>query len=105
MITSSTCITNILLVEGLMCNLLSINQLCDRDLNIPFKSSHCIVTNSFDDSIKFIGKRYGNVYIVDLDEFKNKNIECLVAMNAQANKSIWIWYNRLDHASMDSLAT
>ena len=32
-------------------------------------------------------KRYGNIYIVDLDELKNKNIECLVAMNSKVNES------------------
>ena len=87
-----------------MYNLLSISQLRDRNFNISFKSSHCIVTSSFDESIKFIGKRHGNVYIIDLDELKNENIECLVAINAKVNKFSWIWHNRLGHASMDSLA-
>ena len=34
MITPFTCIKNILLVEGLMHNLLSISQLYDKDFNI-----------------------------------------------------------------------
>ena len=70
MITPSTCIENILLEEDLIHNLLGISQLCDRNFNVSFKLSHCIVTSSFDDSIKFIGKRHGNIYIVDLDELK-----------------------------------
>ena len=66
-ITPSTCIENILLVDGLKHNLLSISQLCDRGYKVVFESSMCIVTSPFDDSIRFIGHRYGNVYMVDLD--------------------------------------
>ena len=104
LITPSTCIENILLVEGLIHNLLSISQLYDRGFSVSFKSSRCIETSSFDDSIKFIRKRYGNVYIVDLDKLKNENIQCLVAMSAKVNESNWIWHNKLGHASMDSLS-
>ena len=87
LITPSTCIENILLIEGLMHNLFSISQLCNIGFNILFKSSYCIVTSSFDDSIKFIGKRHGNVYIVDLDKLKNENIKSLIAMSAKVNES------------------
>ena len=87
LIPPSTSIENILLVKSLTHNLLSISQLCDKSFNVSFKSSHCIVTSSFDYSIKFIRKRHGNVYIVDLDEFKNENIECLIIMNAKVNES------------------
>ena len=33
-ITSSSCIENVLLVEGLKHNLLSISQLCDKNFNV-----------------------------------------------------------------------
>ena len=51
-----------------------------------------------------MGKRHGNIYIIELDELKNKNIKYLITMNAKVNESSWIWHNRLGHASMDSLA-
>ena len=70
-----------------MYNLLSISQLYDKGFNISFKSSHCIITSSFDESIKFIEKRHGNVYIIDIDKLKNNNIKYLVAMNAKVNES------------------
>ena len=41
-ITLSTCIENMLLVDGLKYNLLSISQLCDKDYKIVFKSSMCM---------------------------------------------------------------
>ena len=104
LIAPSISIENVLLVEDLMHNLHSISQLYDRSFNFSFKSSHCIVTSPFDDSIKFLGKRHRNVYIVDLNELKKENIECLIAINAKVNESSWIWYNRLGNASMDSLA-
>ena len=101
LIIPSTCIENILVVEGLIHNLLCINKLCDRGFSVSFKSSHYIVTSSLDNSIKFIGKKHGNVYIVDFDELKNENIECFVAMNVKVNEFTWIWHNRLGHASID----
>ena len=49
--TSIIFIKNILLVDSLMHNLLSISKLCDRGFIISFKSSHCIITNSNDNGI------------------------------------------------------
>ena len=54
-ITSSIFINNILLVDDLKHNLLSINQLCAKDFEVVFKLFSCIFTSPFDNSIKFIG--------------------------------------------------
>ena len=66
-ISSSSYIENVLLVEGLKHNLLSISQLCDKKFNVSFKSSiysvACIIMND----IIFNGYRNENVYVVDLD--------------------------------------
>ena len=67
-IIPSTYIENILLVDGLKHNLLSISQLCDKGYKVVFESSMCIVTSPIDVSIRFIGHRHGNVYIVDLND-------------------------------------
>ena len=66
-ITLSTCIENILLVDGLKHNLLSISQLCDKGYKVVFESSMCIVTSPTDASTRFIGHRHGNVHMIDLD--------------------------------------
>ena len=89
-ITPSTCIKNILLVNGLKYNLLSISQLCDKSYKVIFESSMCIVTSPLDDSTRFIGHRHGNVYIVDLDNLSIQNIQYLVAINAKINETSWL---------------
>ena len=66
-ISSSSCIENVLLVEGLKYNLLCISQLCDKNFNISFKSSICNVAYSITNDIIFNGYRNKNVYVVDLD--------------------------------------
>ena len=88
-ITPSTCIENILLVDGFKHNLLSISQLCDRGYKVVFESSMLIVTSPFDDSIRFIGHRHNNIYMVDLDNFFIQNMQCLVAMNTKINETSW----------------
>ena len=49
-------IDNVLLVEGLKHNLLSISQLCDSGSNVFFNQGECIIKN-FNGSILFTTKR------------------------------------------------
>ena len=62
-ITPSTSIENILLVDGLKHNLLSISQLCDRRFKVVFESLIYIITSLIDNSIVLIGYKYENTYI------------------------------------------
>lgn len=39
------CFNDVLLVEGLTANFISIIQLCDQYLNVNFSKSECIITN------------------------------------------------------------
>ena len=98
-----TFIDNVLLVDNLKHNLLSISQLCDRGFKVSFESSLCKVSSSLDDSLKFIGFRHGNIYMVNLDEIAMKSGQCLVAMNANIKETSWLWHQRLGHASMHTL--
>jgi len=41
--SSSTVIKNVLLLEGLKHNLLSISQLCDKGPKVIFESNHCLI--------------------------------------------------------------
>ena len=54
-ITSSTFINDVLLVDGLKHNLLSISQLCDKGFKVSFESSLCIITSLTNDEIRIIG--------------------------------------------------
>lgn len=103
-ITSSTFIENVLLVDGLKHNLLSISQLCDKGFKVSFESFLCIITSPIDDGIRIIGHRCGNIYMLDLDDLPMKNMQCLVAMNAKINDASWLWHRRLAHVSMDLLS-
>ena len=43
---SSSLIENVLLIDGLKHNLLSISQLCEKGFKVIFESSHCIIKDS-----------------------------------------------------------
>ena len=86
-ISSSFCIDNVLLVEGLKHNLLSINQLCDKNFNVSFKSSIYNVACPITNYIIVNGYRNKNMYIVDLDNINISKQQCLVANNANSNES------------------
>ena len=65
--SSNTFIEDVLYVEGLKYNLLSISQLCDKDYNVSFNEKCCLVKKSNSDETLFIGNRVGNIYILDLE--------------------------------------
>ena len=58
-------ISNVLLVESVSFNLLSIAQLCDLGLIYTFSDSEVVVTSKEDKSLIFKGFRHGNIYLVD----------------------------------------
>jgi hypothetical protein len=96
----SPIIDGVLLVKGLKHNLMSVSQLCDKGYRVIFEIDVCIVQNIKDAKILFEGKRYGNIYVIDLDILANKNAECFMTISNDA----WIWHRRLGHASMKLLS-
>ena len=58
---TSFLIENILLVDGLKHNILSISQLCDKGFKMIFEASHCIIKDIQNDKTIFIGHRCDNV--------------------------------------------
>ncbi|KAM6597070.1 hypothetical protein CsatA_007594 [Cannabis sativa] len=95
----SPCIKNVLLVDNLKHNLLSISQLCDIGFRVVFESSKCSIENVSTNEVIFLGVRKDNVYVIDVDSFDSKN-KCLTVMNDNS----WLWHRRLGHASMDSIS-
>ena len=96
---SLTLIENVCLVENLKYNLISINQLCDKRYKVIFDKFSCAIENSCDGKIMFVGNRYGNVYII--------NIECAHTLDkcfSALHDDIWLWHRRLRHASMDLIS-
>ena len=93
----STFIDDVLLVEGLKHNLLSISQLCDKRNEVIFKSDCCIVKNICDNHILLVAYRTNNVYTLEFDDLSQQNVKCLSALNEVS----WLWHRRLGHANME----
>jgi len=59
-------INDVLFVEGLKHNLLSISQLCDKGYQITFKPNTCEISMHKSREVLLIGKRINNVYLHDI---------------------------------------
>ena len=79
--TSNLLIENVLLVDGLKFNLLSISQLCDKYYTVVFDKSKCSINSIVDSKTLLVGKRYDNVYILDSPSANNVDVKCLAAIN------------------------
>ena len=77
---SSILIGNVLYVDGLKHNLLSISQLCDKGFNVAFDANCCKIINIETNNVVLIGHRIGNIYMVHLDDIYVSNA-CFVASN------------------------
>ena len=77
----SSCIENVLLVDGLKHNLISISQLCDKNYKVIFDKNKCIITHALNDKILFIASRHENVYTFDFDSLVSQDVKCLAVIN------------------------
>ncbi|XP_077232400.1 uncharacterized protein LOC143869726 [Tasmannia lanceolata] len=93
-------IKNVLLVDGLRHNLLSISQLSDNGNEVFFKNDKCIVRTSDDNETEFEATRDGNVYTFMLEELICQNVTCLVSFE----NNTWTWHRRLGHSNMEIIA-
>jgi len=59
-------IKDVLLVDGLKNNLLSISQLCDKGYKITFGPDLCLIADSKTSEIVLVGKRVNNVYMLNV---------------------------------------
>lgn len=64
----TTTITNVLLVESLTHNLLSIRHLCDEGYAITFTTPECTLSHVSDKQKVFTGFRTDNIYMLDLGD-------------------------------------
>jgi len=91
-------IKDVLLVEGLKHNLLSISQLCDKGYEIKFKPDLCLISSPTTNQTLFIGKRVNNIYMLDICNIAS-SITCLLSKNDDS----WLWHRRLAHIHMHHL--
>ena len=71
-------IDNVLFVEGLKHNLLSISQLCDCGYGVFFNKDKCVVICK-DGSSLFSAKRKCNLYKIRLGELLDQKVSCLLS--------------------------
>ena len=76
---NSTSITDVMLVEGLAHNLLSISQFYDQGYKVVFEPIHCIIKYSTSDKIILITKKHDNTYVLYLDDLLYHNVKCLAS--------------------------
>jgi hypothetical protein len=69
-ITKDFSISNVLYIESLSFNLLSVAQLCDFGLMCTFDKYGVIVFHEKDESLMFKGFRYEHIYLVDFSKKK-----------------------------------
>ena len=92
-ITKDLSISNVLLVESVSFNLLSIAQLCDLGLICTFSDQEVVVTCKENKSLIFKGFRHGNIYLVDFSSNDVSLATCLFSNNSMG----WLWHRRIAH--------
>jgi hypothetical protein len=99
-ITLKHSITNVLHVDSLSYNLLSVFQLCEMCFNCLFTDKGVEVFRREDSSIIFTGQLKNKLYLVDFNKSKANLETCLVAKSSMG----WLWYRRLAQVGMRNLA-
>src|SRR3954470_24926359 len=97
---NSPSIPNVLLVDGLSHNLLSIIQLSDNGYDIIFNQKYCKAVSQKDGSILFTGKRKNNIYKTDLQDLMSQKVTCLMSVFEEQ----WVWHRRLGHSSLRKIS-
>ena len=93
-----TSIEDVLYVEGLKHNLLSISQLCDKGFKIKFTKDECLIEDEVTHEVILKGKRINNIFMISLDDPSLK-VKCLMANNDDS----WLWHKRIAHIHMEHL--
>jgi hypothetical protein len=99
-ITLDHSISNVLHVDSLRYNLLSISQLCEMGYNCLFTKKGVYVYRREDSSIAFTDLLKNKLYLVDFNKGKANLETCLVAKSSMG----WLWYHRLAHVGIRNLA-
>jgi len=90
-------IHDVLYVEGLKHNLLSISQLCDKGYQVIFKTNSCQICLPNTKEVMLIGKKINTVYLLDISS--PCSIGCLLSKHDES----WLWHRRIAHIHMNHL--
>ena len=89
-------ISNVLLVESLNFNLLSVAQLCDLEFKCIFWVDDVEIISVDGSNLIFKGFRYENLYLVDFNASEAQLSTCLFTKSSMG----WLWHRRLGHVGM-----
>jgi hypothetical protein len=81
-ISNDNSISNVLLVDSLGYNLLSVSQLCENGYNCLFTDKGVEVSRRSDSSIASMGQLKGKLYLVDFSSSRVGSETCLVAKSS-----------------------
>lgn len=98
-ITTEHSISNVLLVDSLDYNLLSVSQLCEMGYNCLFTNEGVTIFRKRDDSIAFKCVFKEKLYLVDFTMDKAQLDTCLIAKSNMG----WLWHKRLAYVRMRNL--
>ena len=87
-ISNDQSISNVLLVDSLSYNLLSVSQLCEMGYNCLFTNEGVQILRREDSSIAFTGRLKGKLYLVDFTTTRVTPETCLVAKSSMC----WLWH-------------
>ncbi|KAJ9564691.1 hypothetical protein OSB04_000657 [Centaurea solstitialis] len=85
-------------VEGLMHNLLSISQLCDKNHKVSFSKKKCKVKNKRKEVI-LTGVRHADIYIINM----NTSTDNFCFVSRASSDTNWLWHKRLSHLNFKTL--
>jgi hypothetical protein len=98
-ISNDLSISNVLLVETLNFNLLSVAQLCDLGFKCIFRVDDIEIISVDGSNLIFKGFRYENLYLLDFNASDAQLSTCLFTKSSMG----WLWHRRLDHVRMKQL--
>ena len=94
---NSFLIHDVLYVEGLKHNLLSISHLCDRGYQVTFRTNSCEIHLPNSKDVLLVGKRSNNIYLLDISS--PTSIGFLLSKHEES----WLWHKRISHIHMNHL--
>jgi hypothetical protein len=98
-ISNDLSISNVLLVESLRYNLLSVAQLCDLGLIYKFSPKHVVITSIKSDELIFKDFHYDNLYLINFSSNGASLSTCLFTKSSKG----WLWHRILAHVGMNQL--
>ncbi|KAJ9561621.1 hypothetical protein OSB04_006781 [Centaurea solstitialis] len=84
--------------NGLMHNLLSISQLCDKNHKVSFSKKKCKVKNRRKEVI-LTGVRHADIYIINM----NTSTDNFCFVSRASTDMNWLWHKRLSHLNFKTL--